>query len=138
MSHCRIPVVALAVVFVSGCAASSSTGPSALFVDLRVEFRADGGSDPQIATLQCGPDASSTGFLAGRANAVCESVASHKTLLTEPPDPARPCTQIYGGPEVARVTGAVDSQRVDRGFTRADGCGIADWDKVKMLIDPRS
>ncbi len=75
---------------------------------------------------------------AGTIQAVCESVAPQKTLLTEPPDPMRRCTQIYGGPEVAHVTGAVDGESVDRTFTRADGCGIADWDQVKMLIDPRS
>jgi hypothetical protein len=138
MSRFRIAVVALTVALVSSCAASSSTGPSGPFMDLRVEFRADSRRDPQVATLRCGSDATATGFLAGRAEAVCESVAPQTTVLTQPADPTRPCTQIYGGPEIARVIGTVERQRVDREFTRADGCGIADWDKVKMLIDPRS
>ena len=78
-----------------------------------------------------------TGFLAARAHTACDLVAVQKALLTSQPDPRRACTLIYGGPEVARVMGTVDGQSVDRGFQRADGCGISDWSEMKALIDPR-
>ena len=46
------------------------------------------------------------------------------------------CTQIYGGPEQARVTGTIDGKKVDRRFTRTNGCEIADFDAAKGLLQP--
>lgn len=40
------------------------------------------------------------------------------------------CTQIYGGPEVAKVTGTLDGEEVDASFTRGNGCEIARFDAV--------
>jgi hypothetical protein len=125
------------ILLLSACAAGSSVGPGAPVIDLRVEFRADTDADTNVATLQCSPAESATGFLAPRAHAACEAATANRTLLTEPPDPNRACTQIYGGPETARVTGTVEGRRVDRVFRRNDGCGISDWDKLKALIDSR-
>jgi hypothetical protein len=44
------------------------------------------------------------------------------------PDPGAICTQVYGGPQTARIIGRVDGRRVDAAFHRADGCGIARWE----------
>lgn len=61
-------------------------------------------------------------------------------LLTEEPEPGRVCTQVYGGPEVATVTGTVDGTDVDATFSREDGCAIARFDAVAPLwtgvVDP--
>jgi hypothetical protein len=43
------------------------------------------------------------------------------------------CTEIYGGPDVAEVTGTVGGEQVETTVDRADGCGINDWDEV---LDP--
>jgi len=131
-------IAALATaVLLAACGSGSGAGPSVTTVDLRIEFRADTGRDLETATLQCERTEMATGFLAARAPAACDLVADHKALLTAQPDPRRACTLIYGGPEVARVTGTVDGQSVDRGFHRTDGCGISDWNEMKALIDPR-
>ena len=50
--------------------------------------------------------------------------------MTEPPDPARACTQVYGGPEEAHVTGTLEGKPVDVTVTRSDGCGIADYERL--------
>ncbi len=46
------------------------------------------------------------------------------------------CTEIYGGPETARITGAIDDQAVDTTVDRANGCGIDDWDRVLAALLP--
>jgi hypothetical protein len=45
-------------------------------------------------------------------------------------DKVRACTEIYGGPETAQVTGTLGGRRVDATITRNDGCGIADYEAV--------
>jgi hypothetical protein len=44
------------------------------------------------------------------------------------------CTQIYGGPQVARVTGTFERRRVWAKFRRTDGCEIARWNRVRFLF----
>ncbi len=44
------------------------------------------------------------------------------------------CTEIYGGPETAEVTGTLDGASVDAEFHRTNGCGIADWDLFATLL----
>jgi hypothetical protein len=43
-------------------------------------------------------------------------------------DRTRACTLVYGGPEQAHVTGTLEGRPVDVSLTRADGCGIADYE----------
>lgn len=43
------------------------------------------------------------------------------------------CTEIYGGPEVARVTGTIDGKELDATFTRVNGCQIARYDRASPL-----
>lgn len=61
-------------------------------------------------------------------------------LLLEEPPPSQVCTEVYGGPEVATVTGTIDGQPVDATFSREDGCAIARFDAVSPLwtgaVDP--
>jgi hypothetical protein len=49
-----------------------------------------------------------------------------------PPDVM--CTQIYGGPEEARVQGTVRGQPVDAALKRTDGCEIARWERVADIV----
>lgn len=42
----------------------------------------------------------------------------------------RMCTEQYGGPQVATVTGTLDDEPVDAAIDRANGCGIDDWDRL--------
>jgi hypothetical protein len=47
-----------------------------------------------------------------------------------------PCTAIYGGPAVARVTGTLRGERVDAEFSLEDGCEIARWERNRALLGP--
>jgi hypothetical protein len=44
------------------------------------------------------------------------------------------CTQVYGGPQTARIQGAVGSHRIDRRLKRTDGCRIAEWSRASVLL----
>lgn len=61
-------------------------------------------------------------------------------LLSELKDPFAPvppdamCTEIYGGPQTATVTGTLGGDPVDARFSRTDGCQIARWDKHAALL----
>jgi Subtilisin inhibitor-like len=46
----------------------------------------------------------------------------------------RPCTLIWGGPQVARVEGRFRGEPVHASFDRTDGCEIARWDRVAFLF----
>jgi hypothetical protein len=50
------------------------------------------------------------------------------------PGPPRLCTQQYGGPQVAVVTGSFHGRTVNARFQRTDGCEIARWKAVAALL----
>lgn len=50
------------------------------------------------------------------------------------PGPPRPCTQQYGGPQVAVVTGTFRGRTVNTVFRRTDGCEIARWRAMAPLL----
>jgi hypothetical protein len=47
------------------------------------------------------------------------------------------CTQIYGGPQEALVTGTVRGDRVWVRFSRRDGCEIDRWNRLAPLFHVR-
>jgi hypothetical protein len=44
------------------------------------------------------------------------------------------CTQIYGGPETATISGTWKGQRVMSTFARNDGCQISRWKLMAGLL----
>ena len=46
------------------------------------------------------------------------------------------CTEIYGGPQKARVVGTVGSKRIWATFTRQNGCQIARWNRLSPWLLP--
>ena len=67
---------------------------------------------------------------------LCAQARSLAALLTTQPEQDRACTQIYGGPQTARVTGTIDGVKLDRRFTRTNGCEIADFTRAAALLQP--
>ena len=48
----------------------------------------------------------------------------------------RVCTQVYGGPETATVSGTWRGGRVVSSYSRPDGCQIARWNALAALLPP--
>lgn len=58
------------------------------------------------------------------------------TRLVEGPPTDQICTEQYGGPDVATITGNIDDQPVDTTVDRTNGCGISDWDDLLADLLP--
>jgi hypothetical protein len=50
------------------------------------------------------------------------------------PGPPKLCTQQYGGPQVAVVTGTFNGRHVNCRFSLTDGCEIARWRALSPLL----
>lgn len=65
--------------------------------------------------------------------AACDALLKAAATLA-PPAGDRACTEVYGGAEMARITGTVRGAAVDRALDRANGCGIADWEALGVVL----
>ena len=122
----------LAVVAALLTIVSAAPGAGAGKTALRIAFFEDGSKPATrvVWSLRCDPPG---GTLARSANA-CRELArlGWQTLRPVPPDTA--CTEIYGGPQVAVVTGLVDGRRVWARLRRDDGCQIDRWARNRFLV----
>jgi hypothetical protein len=67
--------------------------------------------------------------------AACLAIKKNPSILTPaPPGKTQACTQQYGGPQVATVTGVVDGRQVQSSFSLKDGCEIAAWNAAKAVL----
>ncbi len=70
-----------------------------------------------------------------RESTVCAEASALEPSDVDPVDPATACTELFGGPETARLRGRVRGRAVDARFARNNGCEIARWDKVAPLLE---
>ncbi|HWH33672.1 MAG TPA: hypothetical protein VNU01_13460 [Egibacteraceae bacterium] len=71
------------------------------------------------------------------AAAACDALLQAKDRLVTLSDPDREpemCTEQYGGPETAAITGTVEGEQVDVAIDRTNGCGIGDWERLQPLL----
>jgi len=68
-------------------------------------------------------------------SAACAAAADLEPADFEPTPGDVACTQLYGGPETAQVTGTLQGEPIDATFSRTDGCEITRWDQVAGLLD---
>ena len=80
-------------------------------------------------TLRCGPVG---GTHPQRAKACARLSALANPFAPVPKDMA--CTEIYGGPQEALVTGTLRGRKISARFSRTNGCEIARWDRVAVLV----
>ena len=109
----------------------TTTPPVAL--TLSVEDAPD--APARNATLVCvGTRAGATGYLADASADACRQAREVARMLVATPDPHRFCTEIYGGPQTAAVRGLVGDAYVRRSFARRNGCEIAEWNGLGILL----
>jgi hypothetical protein len=46
------------------------------------------------------------------------------------------CTQVYGGPQRATITGIWQGRPIRSTFSRINGCEISRWDRLRGLLPP--
>jgi hypothetical protein len=81
------------------------------------------------ATLRCAP---SGGTLAEATQACARLARMEDPFVIRVNN--KLCTMIYGGPQVARVTGTFNGHRVWMTFHRRNGCEIAAWRNLQFLF----
>ena len=115
----------------AGGPASGSAQPVAA-ADLTVTLRPSGADGPaQRRQIRC------ERLGAKAADKTCRSLAGLNAEALQPVPSGTACTQIYGGPAVARVRGELHGKRVDAGYDLINGCEIERWDRNRVLLgDP--
>jgi len=129
----RVALVLLALS--AGVAASAaSAGPAQTGTSLRVAYWENGsGAKPdEVWTLRCDP---ARGTLT-KPRAACEKLSTGGTKLFAPVPKGMACTEIYGGPQKALVSGLVDGKRVRTTLSRSDGCQIERWSRLAPWLLP--
>lgn len=101
---------------------------------LRVTYWENGANTASSMTwtLRCNPPRGSL----PRKVLACRRLAKGGAKLFAPLPPGIVCTQIYGGPQKARVVGTVSGKRIWVTFTRTNGCEIGRWNRVSPWLFP--
>lgn len=141
-------VLSLAALSVGAPAATASAGPLPLPLPLplpvlqgddgrtQLTVVISGSGDPAADgtyELECDPAGGSHPV----ARQACERLAQ---LPGESTDPFTPvprdamCTQQFGGPATARITGKWQGRSIDAAFDRTNGCEIARWNGLRPVL----
>jgi hypothetical protein len=121
-------VLALAAVLSClACSGSAAADGTSLRITVWPEGRERRAA--RVRTLRCGP---AGGTLSRPARACRRLTALDAPFRPVPEDIA--CTQIYGGPQEARVVGTFRGRRIWVTFRRTDGCEIGRWNRVAFLF----
>ena len=91
-------------------------------IELVVRLDRDGPQGPGIAEelrVTCGE---------GDASAACRAAGRLKPRDFGPVPDNVACTDIFGGPQTARISGTLRGERVSASFSRSDGCEINRWE----------
>ena len=123
-------MVTVGVLAASAAGFSSTSGVTSL----RITYWENGANPGSSVTwtLRCNPP---RGSLPRKAFA-CRRLATGGSKLFAPLPPDIVCTEIYGGPQKARVVGTVAGKRIWATFARTNGCDIGRWNRVSPWLLP--
>jgi hypothetical protein len=115
----------------AGCGSGDGSAAAQPTVQLTITVWSDGVAAGGMRrwTLRCEPTG---GTHPNRARACTRLLSLEAPFKPVPRDAL--CTQIYGGPQVAHVTGTFRGHAVDTRFNRVNGCQIARWNRVAVLF----
>jgi hypothetical protein len=126
-------VLGLVGIALAACASGSAgTGASGTALTVNYWENGIGVGERETWTLRCNP---ARGTVARPAIACRRLIAGGARLFAGVPRDVA-CTQIYGGPQVARVVGTVKGVRVSASVSRTDGCQISRWDRLSPWLLP--
>lgn len=119
--------VACAALAATGCGSDSDDEDwtSAAGTSLEVTLDIDG---------ERGDEAARTGTVACESQVDCPGAESLTAADFEPVPAETACTEIFGGPETATITGNLAGEPVEGEFSRANGCEIERFDRFTSLL----
>lgn len=133
---------AVAIVVLGGCGSSdevdvvsepppSESDPPSSQIVLTVEISQGKGTDATTWELRCEP----AGGDHPQVDPACDTLQRLGAEEAFAPVPAdTQCTMIYGGPQVASVTGHWGERHIDARFERTNGCEISRWDALVPVL----
>ena len=115
----------------SSAPGATSSGSSAELedTDLTIVIN-DGSGSTKTWRLTCNP----AGGTHPDPQAACRALEANGAAALPPVPKDKACTQIYGGPETATLTGTWKGQQVMSQFARNDGCQISRWKLMEGLL----
>lgn len=126
----RIALAFLALALAAGSGATAAADETSLRAV--VWPKGTGTAERVVRILRCNPPRGNV----QRPAAVCRAVAAAGRGTFQPVPPDTACTQIYGGPADALVTGVLGGRRVWVRFNRENGCEISRWQRLVLLLGP--
>ena len=126
-----ILIAALAVLAASIAGSSSASPTTASSTQLSVSYWPNGTDEGPMKTwtLRCNP-AGGTLVRPGRA---CLKLAAMRNPFARP-SADQMCTQQYGGPDQARITGTYRGRQIWVALSLTDGCQIARFHALSFLV----
>jgi len=125
----RALLILLLLLVTAGCGGGSSS--SSASADLRITVWPQGKTGASTTyTLTC---PKGTGTLP-EARAACSKLQRVGASAFAPVPPGSACTEIYGGPQTARVRGRLAGKAIGAVFSQSDGCQSARWSRLEFLF----
>jgi hypothetical protein len=104
-------------------------------VDLAIRLREEPDGGEYVFRLVAAGGRALDGSTLAAPDAALEAVERFgEDIFFPKPGPPKLCTQQYGGPQVAEVTGTFHGRQVRAVFRRTDGCEIARWNTLSALL----
>jgi hypothetical protein len=124
----------LVAVLLAVTAATTASAATTATTALRVTYSEDVAKPIESITwtLRCNP---ARGSLPRPARACARLAAGGARLFARLPRNIV-CTEIYGGPQRARVVGTVNGRRIFATFARSNGCEIDRWQRISPWLVP--
>ena len=120
--------VALGSLVLFASAASAAPGSTRLGITVWPEGRQ--AAESHRYTLSCAP---ARGTVPHPLRA-CKLLARLGAAAFAPTPRGTACTDIYGGPGEAHIVGRVGGLRVDAHLRLSNGCEIARWNRVRLVV----
>ena len=112
-----------------------SAGPGQGNAELAITVVPSQGAPEVDYTLVCTSGTPAPESSHPNAAAACAAIKANPDILAPvKPASSQACTQQYGGPQKATITGVVDGVAVDSSFARTNGCEISAWDAAKDVL----
>jgi hypothetical protein len=119
----------------SPSAAPLTAGPGQGNAELSIMVKPSENGAPSNFTLVCQNGVPAAESQHPNAATACTALKGNAAIVspaTKAPD--QTCTQQYGGPQQAMVSGVVDGKPVEASFSLSDGCQIAAWNAAKDVL----
>ena len=113
----------------NGLSPSPSAGPASGRTEVKITYD-DGAGETQTWRLTCHPPGGDHPVPA----AACRALTANGSVALAPVAPTTACTEQYGGPQRARISGRWRGEPVTASLSRINGCEISRWNQLVPLL----